>query len=519
MYHRYYDSYRPSACSKNRSATIATESEAVRHHSNKRWNNSTSQGDASSAVKFSRDQSQDHRSPAAPFPNQNSPSPGHNSEQLTQLYTEGRNTIGMPDTAQSRRSSRTVDHDKRNESEAQSRGFYGSSRSPTSNVTHLGRYELKRYRDDEATDRSPKRRRAVDENEDENENENKDEGEQKELVEQAGGEHAPPKTVKLVLPSRDGSERRQPSRNVFDPHSNSRKASQLQKPTRIEQSLSKITPERVLQPLRDTPIPGTSPKGRTSTIDTSEHRTTSRQAPGRMSTPPSTRPNISPRDPRRRRDSALTPLESRLRTLQVSPEFRDTSSTKPQMLGEPPSNPFQRSPLGVGAIPSQTSGRQEEHQSSSSSQREAYAPPSSIKNNEDVSQGYGRKDEAHPSALSQNEDRPSRASSQAHSYSSQPPARNADHLAPASAPNEHSADDNRALVESRMKAFFEEDRVKQKQHEEERARERLQKRRELEHQLDEKINRLKHEADMARKVDVQKEEEEHERLMAELRQR
>ncbi len=511
MYHRYYDSYRPYASSKNRSPTIAAESEAVRYRSNKRWNNSTPQSDASSAVKFSRDQSQDHRSPAAPVPNQNS-------------HREGRNTIGMPDTGQSRRSSRTVDHDRRNESEAQSRGFYGSSRSPTSNVTHLGRYELKRHRDDEATDRSPKRRREVDEKKDENEDENKDEGEpvgasdaEKELVKQAGGEHVPPKTVKDVLPSRDRSERRQLSRNVFDPHSNSRQASQLQKPTRIEQSLSKITPERVLQPLRDTPIPGTSPKGRTSTIDTSEHRTTSRQAPGRMSTPPSTRPNISPRDPRRRRDSALTPIVSPLRTLQVSPEFGDSSSTKPQMLGEPPSNPSQRRPLGVGAIPSQTSGRQEEHQSSSSGQREAYASPSSSKNNEDVSQDYGRKNEAHPSALSQNEGHPSRASSQAHSYSSQPPARNADHLAPASAPNELSADDNRALYESRMKAFFEEDRVKQKQHEEEQARERLQQRRELEHQLDEKINRMKHEADMTRKAAVQRQKEEHERLMAELR--
>ena len=506
MYPRYYDSYRPIASSRNRSHN-------ERWRLPKSFNNSTPQGDAS--VKFSRGQSQHHSSPAAPVPNQNSPSNGQDMAQRRRWEKEGK--IGMPDTPQMQRTSPTVNHDRRNESEAQSRGFYGPSRSPTSNVTHLGRFELKRHQDNEATDRSPKRRREVDEKKDGNEDEGEPVGAsdnylrhnvEKELVEQARGDNAPPK-MKLVMPIRDGSKLRQATHNVFDPHSNSRQAAQLQKPTHKEQRISNITPERILQPLRDS-----SPKGRTSTINTSEHFTTLGQAPGILSTHPSTRPNISPRDPRRR-----TPLVSPLQSLQMSPEFRDSSSTKPQMLGEPPSPLSQRRPLGAGAIPSQTSGRQEEHQSSTFSQREVCAPPSFSQNNEDVSQDYGRKDESRPSALSQNEDHPSRTPSQVHSYSAQAPACNEDHLAPASAPNEHLADESRALIDSRMKAFFEEDRVEQKQHEEEQARKRLQQKRELEHRLDETINRLKHEADMARKAAVQKQEEEHERLLEELRQR
>lgn len=52
-------------------------------------------------------------------------------------------------------------------SEAQSRGIYGSCGSPTSNVTHLGRYELKRSPNEEAGDRSAKRRRDAEEEEEE----------------------------------------------------------------------------------------------------------------------------------------------------------------------------------------------------------------------------------------------------------------------------------------------------------------------------------------------------------------
>ena len=48
-------------------------------------------------------------------------------------------------------------------SEAQSRGIYGSCGSPTSNVTHLGRYELKRSPNEEANNRAVKRRRDAEE--------------------------------------------------------------------------------------------------------------------------------------------------------------------------------------------------------------------------------------------------------------------------------------------------------------------------------------------------------------------
>lgn len=71
----------------------------------------------------------------------------------------------LPKAALPRRPSRTVDLHKRNESEAQSRGFYRSSRSPTSNAVRLGGYDLKRPLADEATDRSTKRRRDKEEDE------------------------------------------------------------------------------------------------------------------------------------------------------------------------------------------------------------------------------------------------------------------------------------------------------------------------------------------------------------------
>lgn len=71
--------------------------------------------------------------------------------------------MGMPNTAPSQPPS-----------EAQSRGIYGSCGSPTSNVTHLGRYELKRSPNAEAGDRGVKRRRDAEELEDKEEEEEED---------------------------------------------------------------------------------------------------------------------------------------------------------------------------------------------------------------------------------------------------------------------------------------------------------------------------------------------------------
>lgn len=173
---RYYDSYRPAAegetSSEDRSSTIATESKAVRHRSNKIWHraeyssNTTPRADASLALKFSRGQSDDHSAAAASVPNEKSPSTGHDPKQLIQMPTKERKDTSMPDTSPSRRSSRTVDPDRRNASEAQSRGFYGSS-PPPSNVLRLSGYELKRPLDDEAIDRSIKRHRGTEEEEEE----------------------------------------------------------------------------------------------------------------------------------------------------------------------------------------------------------------------------------------------------------------------------------------------------------------------------------------------------------------
>ena len=172
---RGYDSYRPAtkseAVSGIHSPSNHTGSEAVQHYSNKSWHrakyssNATTQTDASSTLRTSRDHSEDNSPPAAPLSNRNSTSTGHDSEQLNQNLTKERKDTSMPKTTPSRNSSRTVDQDK-HESEAQSRGFYGSSRSPTSDVFNLGRYQLKRPREDGGTDRSIKRRRAAEEEKD-----------------------------------------------------------------------------------------------------------------------------------------------------------------------------------------------------------------------------------------------------------------------------------------------------------------------------------------------------------------
>lgn len=342
----------------------------------------------------------------------------------------------------------------------------------------------------------------------------------KESLEHAHGKDSlPKKPVNIVLPSRDRPEVRQASRNVFDPRSGPRQGSQPQKSAPVEECVSETTTDRELQRLRDTPIPGSSLKGRTSTTSTSEQLTILTQARGKTFTPPSTQPNISPRDPRLKRGSALTPLVSPLQSLRTSLEPGEVVSVEPKMLGEPPSNPSQHRPHGVGATPSQASVRQEEHHPHSSSQREAYVPPASGGKKEGVPQASGQKDNHHSPAHTQNENRPSQAPNQIDHRSSQAPTRNEDHPTPVSDPNEHSADDSLETIEARMKAFEEEERVRQKQHEEELAQKKRQQRTEFEHELEEKINQKKRDADLARRAAVQKQEEEHEERLAELRRR
>lgn len=169
--HRYYDSYRPAAqheaSSAKRSMTLATISGAVRYQSNESWHqaktpsNKKPQGDASSNPKSSRGP------PATSVPDNTSPSTGHDPEKLTGTASQECKGTSIPDAAPSRPSSRALDAEKEtHESEAQSRGFYASSRSQTLNAVHIGRYELKRRQGDEETDRSPKRTRGDEDDQD-----------------------------------------------------------------------------------------------------------------------------------------------------------------------------------------------------------------------------------------------------------------------------------------------------------------------------------------------------------------
>lgn len=236
--HRYYDSYRPATkrivSSDNRSLGLAAELEVVRYHSNKSlyWakssSNKASQGEALSTIDSARGHSEGHSSPPATSIYKKNPvSTGHQPEQLIEMSTKGRKGTSMSDRASSRRSSHTVDLDRRNESEAQSRGIYGTARSSTSNVLYLSGYELKRPGDDEAIDRSVKRRRDTEEGEEpvrESDNHNQCSQKpvpraynlqlhtepahhlsQEEFPEHPHGKDTlPQKPVKVVLPSRDG---------------------------------------------------------------------------------------------------------------------------------------------------------------------------------------------------------------------------------------------------------------------------------------------------------------------------
>lgn len=320
----------------------------------------------------------------------------------------------------------------------------------------------------------------------------------KESLEHAHGEDSLPKRPeKIVLPNHgpvkagEGT-RPRASRNVFDPNfEDTRRVPQQSGP--IEKGASSPT-DRPLQGLRE-PKRSSSPWSRTTS--TSEQLTISTQAPGRLATPPSTQPSISPLDPRLRRGPALTPLVSPLRSLQMSLEPGEIPSVEPQMLGERPSNPSQHRPLEAGATPSPASVQHEQYPSQACGRREAYVPATS----------------------SWKEDRCPRAPDQKHQTTSQGPIGNEEPVLPSSTPNEHSASDSLDTLEARMKAFEEEERVKQKEHEEELARKARRQKMEYEHELEEMINQKKHDADMARKAAVMRQAEEHERRLAELRRR
>lgn len=511
--YRRYDSYRPATERKGFSEdclpNIVTESETAR---------TEPRADALSTLRLSCGQPVDYSLSAAFVPDSNSPSPSHDLDQLTQMPSKERKDKSTPDTRPSRRASRTTGLDKTDESEAQRRGMYGSSRPPVSNGIILSGYDLKRLQDEEATDRSIKRRRGAkedgevgtgDEDEDEDEpvgasdkaphtpTEPASHRAQRDYLLNAHGENSLlRKHVKVTLPSRDGSERWQSSRNVFDPikeweHSHSLKVA----PT--EKGVSETTAEQGLQRLGGTFVP---PMGRTSATNTSEQLRVLTGVAGTSSTSPLKQPSISPRDPR-----LLPPA---------------LTSRVPQMPGQPPPSPSYLRPPRVGVAPSHGFNMQQGYQSHYPGQREAYIPPASRGKEDGFSQASTRKDHPHSSTLTQNEGHRARTPSQANDRSPQPPIRNGNPLIPAHAPHGPSADESHDAMEARMaRAFEAEERVKQEQHEAELAgRARLQ-RRELEYELEEKFKQRGHDADMVRKAAVQKQEEEHERLLAELRRR
>lgn len=97
-------------------------------------------------------------------------------------------------------------------------------------------------------------------------------------------------------------------------------------------------------------------------------------------------------------------------------------------------------------------------------------------------------------------------------------------LMAASDPNDHLAGHSleikaRIEVDAHMKPLEEEERIKQKQHEEELAEKKRRQRQEFEQESEIKRNQKKHDADMARKEAIRKQDEAHEILMAELRRR
>lgn len=278
----------------------------------------------------------------------------------------------------------------------------------------------------------------------------------RERMEHEHGETSlPQKPVKTVPPNRDGAERPQPSR----PKSIPTQASESRKSAPVEESVSVKANDRHLQRLRDTPIPPSSPQGRTSTTSLPDPLTVSTQAPGKVSTSPSTHPTASPRDPRLRRAEPLTLRASPLESSRIPPQPGETPSVAPQTPGDPASKPPQHRPLGLLTAP--------------------LPPPT-----------------PHPQ------------------HPSTPPRRNDE-----PPPTQPPADDPLDALDARLAAFEEEERAKQAEHEADLARTVRRQRLEYEREVEAVISKKKHAADVARRAAVQQQEEAHERRLAELRRR
>ena len=188
---------------------------------------------------------------------------------------------------------------------------------------------------------------------------------------------------------------------------------------------------------------------------------------------------------------------------------------EPRVLGEQVRRPLPHRLVGVDTSASHASIHQEDRQPHSLDQREAQVPRHSSRENEDGLENSGWEDGHHSSTLIHDDDHPPRSPSQAANHSSHPPTSNNENHVENPAGN----DDILAVIDFRLSAFDDEERIKQAQHEEEIARRKARQRQELEIELEAKIKKKRQEAETARKVALQQQEDEFERRLAELRRR
>ena len=414
--------------------------------------------------------------------------------------------MSMPDRTTSRSSSQTVDPNQMNESEAQSRGIYGSSRSPTSNIAHIGRWSLKRSSDDEATDRPFKRLRGTEE---ESHIANNSDGFQvtngksRPLAFSSyqpngpaslwaliyGLEHAR-EQVEVILPSRDALKRGPLSSNVFESGYGARKTSQAQYLAPTAETLAEAT-NRVH--FWATPRQGSHPKGRTGTATTSQQPTTLKVAPEKSSSPLSTQSRTLSRDPRLRRSQSLTPMVSLLQSSPKSPVPNEASPVEGQMQGEHSTPASHPRPIGFSSAP---------------------LPQISISHEQYPPNLTGQEtDDSFPPSITQAETYPPQPLSQEATPSPQPP-RNRQEQPPA--PASDPVSDPLASLTQRIRAFEREERDKQTQHEELLETRKRQQEEELERVLEKNLDLRRQEGEMVRSADLKRVEQEHKRKLEEV---
>lgn len=210
----------------------------------------------------------------------------------------------------------------------------------------------------------------------------------------------------------------------------------------------------------------------------------------------------------------------------MSPRAGEAAPVEPSVLLEPFSDPFQHQhrPLGLGLTTSQ-GPIQQEYQSPSFGQREAYFPPSARGEQQNATQASG-----HSPAPTENKAQPpNQAAAAAAAAHSPDPATQPkqDHPAPISAPNEPSANDNDddaaafETLKAWRRAFEAQERTKQQQHEAEMAQRKRSQKLELDLEAKEMMalqRRRAEEREMGRLEEVRRQHEEHEGRKREMRE-